>query len=118
MVRTLVKLLAESPDNTCSKLLVDVVERWIKLMLENFPKTAAGIQNAQIDFDRGREIRLQRFVTEFMEEYYASGLPPSVASKIGFGHLGRYLHHVIVWHGHILYAAKRNLLLNFQLIVL
>ena len=94
-VRTFVKLLAESPGNTCSKLLVNVVESWIKLMLENSPKSAAGIQNAQIDFNRGRELRLQRFIIEFMEEYYAYGLPPSVMSNIGIGHLCRYLHHVI-----------------------
>ena len=68
MVRTLVKLLAESPDNTCSKLLVDVVESWIKLMSKIFLKTAAGIQNAQIDFDSDRELWLQRFIIEFMEE--------------------------------------------------
>ena len=89
------KLLAENLGNTCSKLLLDVVESWIKSMSKIFPKTSAGIQNVQIDFDRGRELRLQRFITEFMKKNYASGLPPSIMSKIGFGHLGRYLHHVI-----------------------
>jgi hypothetical protein len=42
MACTFVKLLAESPRNTCSKLLVDVVENWIKIMADTFPKTAAG----------------------------------------------------------------------------
>jgi hypothetical protein len=87
-------------------------------MAYTFPKTAAGIQHAQIDFDRGRELKLHSFVTKFMEEYDASGLTPSVISKIGFGNLGRFLHHKIFWHGHILYVVTRNLLLNFQLIVL
>jgi hypothetical protein len=96
VVRTFVRLLSENPGNTCLNLLVDVVESWIKLMLETFPKTAAGIQHVQIDFnDRGRELKLQSFVAEFMEEYNASGMPPSVMSKIGFGHLGRFLHHAI-----------------------
>ncbi len=40
-------------------------------------------------------MRLQSFVTELMEEYDASGLTPSVISRIGFGNLGRCLHHVI-----------------------
>jgi hypothetical protein len=47
---------------------VDVVESWIKLMSKIFLKTAAGIQNAQIDFDSDRELWLQRFIIEFMEE--------------------------------------------------
>ncbi len=114
--RTFVKMLAQSPGNTCSKLLVDVVENWIKIMADTFP--AAGKQNAQIGFDRGRELRLQSFVTELIEEYDASGLTPSVISRIGFGNLGRFLHQVIFWRGHILYVATRSLLLNFLLIVL
>jgi hypothetical protein len=117
VVCSFVKLLSEDLGNTCSNLLVDVMESWIKLMSETFPKTAAGIQNVQIDFNRGRELKLQSFVAEFMEKYNAIGLPPPVMSYIGFGPLGRFLHHVIFWHGHILYAAKRNLLLNFQLII-
>ncbi len=64
-------------------------------MADTFPKTAAGIQHAQIDLDRGRELKLHNFVTEFMEEYDASGLTPSVISKIGVSNLGRFLHHVI-----------------------
>jgi len=92
--RTFVKLLAESPGDICSKLLVDVVENWIKMMSDTFPKTAAGIQIAQIDFDRSRELKLQSFVTEFIEEYDASGLS-HVISNIGFGHIGRFLHQVI-----------------------
>ncbi len=44
--RSFVKMLAESPDNNCFRLLVDVVENWIKAMADIFPKTAAGIQCA------------------------------------------------------------------------
>ncbi len=95
--RNFVKMLAESPDNNCFRLLVEVVENWIKAMADIFPKTAAGIQNAQIDFDRGRELRLQSFVAGFMAEYdaYSSQLIPSGISKIIFGNLGRFLHHVM-----------------------
>ncbi len=60
--RNFVKMLAESSNNTCFRLLVEVVENWIKAMADIFPKMAAGIQNAQIDFDSGRELRLQSFV--------------------------------------------------------
>ncbi len=95
MACTFVELLAESPCNTCSKLLVDDVENQIKIMADTLPKTAAGIQNAQIDFDRGRELKLQCFAAEFMEEYDASGFTPWVITKIGFGNLGRFLHNVI-----------------------
>jgi hypothetical protein len=64
-------------------------------MTDTFPKTAAGIQNAQIDFDRGRELKLQCLAAELMEEYDASGFTPLVISKIGFGNLSRFFHHVV-----------------------
>ena len=110
------KLLAESPGDICSKLLVDIVESWIKMMSDTFPKTAAGLQNMQIDFDRSRELKLQSFVTEFIEEYDASGLS-HVISNIGFGHIGRFLNQIFFWRGHILCATTRNPLSNFRLIV-
>jgi len=92
-----VKILAESPANNCFRLLVDVVENWIKAMADIFPKTAAGIQNVQIDFDRGRELRLQSFVAGFMVEYdaYSSQLIPSGISKMILGNLGIFLHHMM-----------------------
>jgi hypothetical protein len=64
-----------------------------------FPRTAAGIEHAQIDFDRARESKLKSFIADFMEEYDASGLPHAKVSRIAFGHLGRFLHHVMymVW---------------------
>ncbi len=78
VVRSFVKLLSEDLGNTCSNLIVDVMESWIKLMSETFPKTAAGIQNVQIDFNRGRELKLQGFVAESMGKYDAIGFPPLV----------------------------------------
>jgi hypothetical protein len=97
--RTFVKLLAGSPAVNCSMLLVDVVEHWIHKLSEAFPRTAAGIEHAQIDFDRAGESKLKSFVANFMEEYDGSGLPRAEVSRIGFGHLGRFLHHVMfmVW---------------------
>jgi hypothetical protein len=108
--RNFVKMLAERPDNNCFRLLVDVVENWIKAMADIFPKTAAGIQNVQIDFDRGRELRLQSFVTGFMAEYdaYSFQLIPSGISKIIFGNLGRFLHHMMfkTW-SHSKYGSEK-----------
>ncbi len=93
------KLLAGSPAVNCLMLLVDVVENWIHKLSEAFPRTAAGIEHAQIDFDRARESKLKSFIADFMEEYDGSGLPHAEVSRIGFGQLGRFLHHVMfmVW---------------------
>ncbi len=68
-------------------------------MSEAFPRTAAGIGHDQIDFDRARESKLKSFIADFMEEYDASGLPRAEVSRIGFGHLGQFLHHLMfmVW---------------------
>jgi hypothetical protein len=97
--RTFVKLLAGSPAVNCSMLLVDVMEHWIHKLSEAFSRTAAGIEHAQIDFDRARESKLKSFIADFMEEYDGSGLPCAEVSRIRFGHLGRFLHHVMfmVW---------------------
>ncbi len=79
---TFVKLLAGSPADNCLMLLVDVVEHWILKLSEAFPRTAAWIEHAQIDFDRARESKLKSFIADHMEEYDASGLPRAEVSRI------------------------------------
>ena len=54
MVRTLPSTAIayiRSPDTSCYLLFVGTVESWIKCTAEGFPKTAAGMANAQIDFE-------------------------------------------------------------------
>ena len=81
-------------------------------MADIFPKMAVGIQNAQIDFDRGRELRLQSFVSGFVAEYdaYSSQLIPSGISKIILGDLGRFLHHVtfMTWSHSICGTSQKH----------
>ncbi len=50
--RTFVKLLAGSPTDNCSVLLVDVVEHLILKLSEAFPRTAAGIEHRSDDCSR------------------------------------------------------------------
>jgi hypothetical protein len=45
-------------------------------MSDTFPKTAAGIQHAQVNFVTGRKSKLQMFTAEVMLEYDSAGLPP------------------------------------------
>ncbi len=52
--RTYVRLIADRPDDPCLCLIVGVVENWIQSMVERFPKTAAGVPNAQLDFKRAK----------------------------------------------------------------
>jgi hypothetical protein len=40
-------------------VLVGIVESWIKCMAEGFPKRAAGIANARIDFEMEKEHKMQ-----------------------------------------------------------
>ena len=51
-VRTDVWLIADSPADACFCFFVDVDENWIQNMVETFPKTAAGVPNAQLNFER------------------------------------------------------------------
>ena len=83
--RTYVRLIANSPDDACFCLLVDVVENWIQNMAETFPRTAAGVPNAQLNFERAKEMKMCAFVVDFMKEYESTGLPPADISCITFG---------------------------------
>ena len=90
--RTYVRLIANSPDDACFCLLVDVVENWIQNMAETFPRTAAGVPNAQLNFERAKEMKMRAFVADFMKEYESTSLPPADISCITFGRLGAFLH--------------------------
>ncbi len=92
MARTYVQLLASSPGDACFCLLVGVVENWVQNMAERFPKTAASVPNAQLDFKRAKELKMCAFITDFMKEYDSTGLPPADISSITFGQLGAHLH--------------------------
>ena len=72
--RTYVRLVADSPDSNCFCLLVGVVDNWIRDMAERFPKTSAGVPNAQLDFERAKEMKMIAFVADFMMEYESTGL--------------------------------------------
>jgi hypothetical protein len=61
-------------------------------MVEIFPKTAAGVPNAQLDFKRAKELKMCVCIADFMKEYNLTGLPPGDISSITFGWLGAFLH--------------------------
>ena len=68
MARMYIRLLASSPDDACFCLLVGVVENWIQGMAEKFPKTAAGVSNAQLNFERAKELKMRTFLADFMKD--------------------------------------------------
>jgi hypothetical protein len=86
--RTYVRL----SDDACFCLLVDVGKNWIQNMAETFPRTAAGVPNAQLNFERAKEVKMHAFVADFMKEYELTSLPPANISCITFGRLGAFLH--------------------------
>jgi hypothetical protein len=89
---TYVQLFASSPDDACFCLLVGVVESWIQDMAEKFPKTAAGVSNAQLDFERAKELKMRTFLADFMKDYNSTGLPSADICGMTFGRLGASLH--------------------------
>jgi hypothetical protein len=90
--RTYVWLLASSPDDACFCLLVGVVENWIQGMAEKFPKTADGVSNSQLNFERAKELKMRTFLADFMKDYNSTGLPSADICGITFGRLGAFLH--------------------------
>ena len=46
--RTFVKIMSESPESECSILLSNLIEYWLKCAADKFPKTAAGLPEAEI----------------------------------------------------------------------
>ena len=84
--RTYIRLIDNSPDDTCFCLLVGVVESWIHDMSEIFPKTSVGVPNAHLEFERRKETRMRAFADEFIAEYDSSGLSRlEDVSRITFG---------------------------------
>ncbi len=118
IVRTYVQQIANRPDDACFCLLVDVVENWIQNMADRFPRTAAGVPNAQLNFERAKEMKMRAFVADFMKEYESTGLPPADISCITFGRLGAFLHFALFRCGPMQYVTTKSHLLSSRWIVL
>jgi hypothetical protein len=88
-----VMLVGNSLEDNRFSLLVSVVENWIHDMAERFPKTAAGVPNAQLEFERRKGSNMRVFIHKFMKEYDLSSLShPDNISIITYGRLGAFLH--------------------------
>ena len=95
ITKTYIGMLAGSPTNSCVALLVSLVDFWIDEMAEIFPKTSAGIPNAQIDFEKRKDANMHTFIDTFMDkEYESSGIYKDISKK-SFGDLGAFLHVVL-----------------------
>jgi hypothetical protein len=79
------------------------MENWIQEMAERFPKTTAGVPDAQLESKRRKESKMCAFVAGFMKEYSLTGLPPANISTITFGRLGEFLYLALfqAWSGTI-----------------
>ena len=95
IAKTFIGMLADSPANSCVVMLVSLVDFWIDGMAEIFPKTSAGIPNAQIDFEQRNDSNMHTFIDTFMDkEYESSGISKDISRDI-FGDLGAFLHVVL-----------------------
>ncbi len=68
-ISTYLRLLAVSPENGCVGLLASLVDFWIDAMAEIFPLTSAGIANAQMEFDRWKQTKMETFIDNFVAKY-------------------------------------------------
>lgn len=107
VVHTYLSLLADSPENSSSILLSNLVDFWTDEMAMRFPKTAAGIPNAQLEFEKSKEMNMHTFIDNFMNEYDSSGLLEKDIPKLMFGHLGAFLHLSV-------FMAWSNLVSNYE----
>ena len=61
-------------------------------MAVKFPETAAGVPNAQPEFDRRKKSNMRAFVVDFIKKYNLTGLPSAGVSSITYGPLGTFVH--------------------------
>ena len=55
--RALVRVLADSPDHELCGLLSGLIDNWIQIVAEKFPKTAAALPNAEVEFQKRKTER-------------------------------------------------------------
>jgi hypothetical protein len=63
-----------------------------KTWQRNSPKQLPGYQNAQLDFERAKELKMRTFLADFMKDYNSTGLPSADICGMTFGRLGAFLH--------------------------
>ena len=92
--RIYVKLLSVSPKNPGVLLLRNVVEKFIVSAAEKFPKKAAGLSSAEVEFQREIIVNKTHFVGSWLNLHESSGT--SVSRKL-FGRLGQFFH-MVMYH--------------------
>jgi hypothetical protein len=83
-------------------------------MAEKFPRTAAGLPNAQLEFDREKEQKMGAFIYDFMKEYELSGIPATEMLSMGFGWLGAFIHLALFYAWSDEVCKNKSLPLNSQ----
>ena len=78
---TLVSLLSGCPDNDLCNLLAGVIDHLAKCAAEKFLKTASGLPEADVQFQRDKLLKKYLFVGKWMELYESSGLNQNVTLK-------------------------------------
>ena len=54
------KVISGSPETECAILLSNLIEYWLKSAAEKFPKTAAGLPEAEIQYQKNMQ-RVQKY---------------------------------------------------------
>ena len=92
--RTYIKLLSDSPNNSAVLLLGDLIDQFITSDAEAFPKKAAGLSTAEVQFQRGLMQYKRIYVGKWIELHDSTGLD---MTQNLFGRLGQFLY-MVMYH--------------------
>lgn len=97
-MKMFVSALSKSPEDACCGLLSGLVGGWVKLAAEQFPKTAAGLPNAEVEFQKDRRLQKDHFILQWGEQHQYTGVTatlPRVGSRKTFVMLGKLLYNLL-----------------------
>ena len=90
----LVKRLLVSPEDPLCQLLSGLIDDWVVLAAEKFPKTAAGLPDAEVEYQRSRLAKKNVFAIEWMKHHTSLRAEQNIEWK-SFHDLSNFLYNFI-----------------------
>ena len=93
--RTITSHISQSPTNECTILLSGLVDYWFSCAADKFPKTAMGLPDAEIRFQKAlKEYKRTIFIPQWMEQWEAVCVSKEMEKSM-FGRLGEFLNNTL-----------------------
>ena len=97
--RTFVAFISRNPTNEWHSLLVGLVHYWFKCAAEKFPKTAMGLPNAEIQYQKTCiEYKSTIYMPQWKDQYQAVRISNEMDRSM-FGRLGNFSTIYFSWNG-------------------